>query len=101
MGVVRGGTLPVRSTQDIYVRASAGHASTHFGLPSHRKHLVALLVSGSNEIISHGQAFRHTLQPVHLYGSMTLAFTGGFTSMAALGQASAQGTGWGHCLQKS
>src|SRR5512137_406621 len=101
VGTTLGGTLRVRSRQAANFSASAGQAATHLGLPSQRKHLVAVFVSGLKDIISHGQARWHILHPIHFCASTTRAFSGGFTTMASLGQAFAQGTGWGHCLQIS
>lgn len=56
LGDILGLSILVRSHQGTYLSASAGHAATHFGFPLQRKHLVALLVSGSKDIMSQGQA---------------------------------------------
>src|SRR5512143_2862376 len=98
VGMTLGGTLRVRSRQASKFNASAGHASTHLGFPLQRKHLVAVFVSGSKDIISHGQARWHILHPMQLSMSTTRAFSGGLTTIASFGQAFAQATGWGHCL---
>lgn len=93
LGATRAGTSRIRSRHATNARASAGQASTHLGFPSQRKHLVAVFVSGSKDIISQGQARWHIRQPMHFCAPTTRAFSGGFTTMASFGQAFAHGTG--------
>src|SRR4030042_1916861 len=96
VGTTRGDTLSVKSRQGKNLSASAGHASTHLGFPSQRKHLVALPAPASKDIIPHGQARWHILQPTHRSTSTTLTLRGGLATIASLGQALGTGTGCGH-----